>query len=317
MSRLQCVAAFYKFVHLRDVHAVRDELEGLCGERGLRGTLRVAHEGINATLVGEAMALESLVECLRGDPRFEKMLVTYSRAAGGNPVFRYLSVRVRSEIVAFGVNGIDPGAATGRHVSAQDFNALLSDPDVVVVDARNQYETDIGSFTGAQRSGTASFREFPGFAEKHLTGKQDVPIAMCCTGGIRCEKASALLLQRGFRNVYQLDGGILNYLASIDRSDSRWNGELYVFDQRVTVDPALEQGGYVQCHACRRPVSRRARHSESYQAGISCPACYDGLGIAQRRALAERKRQVALAAQRGDSHIGADMTALRARKRVS
>lgn len=298
------VATFYRFVALDDPHAVAAHAHDLATQFALRGTILLAHEGINATLTGEAVA--QFVDHFERDPRFAHMTVRYSRGDPDNPVFYRLKVRVRSELVAIHCD-VDPSRRTGVHVDAAAWNRLLDDPDVTVIDARNRYEIALGTFPGAVDPDTRSFREFPAFAET-LDLARPTRVALFCTGGIRCEKATALLLERGFDEVYQLDGGILNYLACVG-ADNRFSGECFVFDQRVSVNEDLNQGDYAVCHACRRPLTEADTASSDYVLDISCPYCVDMQSEQQRAAFAERARQSRLASARGERHVGADMRA--------
>jgi UPF0176 protein len=224
-------------------------------------------------------------------------------------------VKLKREIVTMGVEDLDPANA-GCYVEPADWNRLISDPGVTVIDTRNDYETGIGSFENAIKPGTASFRDFPAFVRENLDPGKHPRIAMFCTGGIRCEKSTAYLRERGFDEVYHLRGGILNYLGQVPESESLWRGECFVFDNRVSVDHALEKGSYDQCHACRRPVSEADKQSERYQPGVSCPACYGHKSDSARAGYREREKQVRLARARGESHIGADAS-LEARERKS
>jgi UPF0176 protein len=298
------VVTFYKFVRLLDPSGLRDELDGMACELALKGTILLAGEGINGTVTGNSVALQKFLGALERLPEFSGLAVKYSSAAAGNPVFHRLKVRVKPEIVSFGVSGLDPGGRTGTHVGAEEWNELLDDPEVTVVDTRNDYEVAIGSFPSAVNPATQSFRQFADFVADHLDPDRDTRVAMFCTGGIRCEKASAYLLERGFAEVYQLDGGILNYLETVKGEANRWEGECFVFDQRVSVDRHLREGSYEQCFACRRPLSTDDLQSPDYRPGISCPHCAQEQPEARRAALAERARQVALAARRGEAHIG-------------
>ncbi len=301
MSR---VATFYKFVRLVEPARLRDEIEGMATDLTLKGTILLAEEGINGTVTGSDAALEKFLKALEQYPEFSDMGAKYSAAARGNPVFHRLKVRVKPEIVSFGVAELDPGARTGTHVDAQAWNRLLDDPEVTVIDTRNDYEVAIGSFPGAVDPATRSFRQFAEFVAERLDRGRDARIALFCTGGIRCEKASAYLLKQGFPEVYQLDGGILRYLETVKADENRWQGECFVFDQRVSVDRALGEGSYQQCFACRRPLSGEDVESPDYRPGIACPHCAADQPEARRAALAERARQVALAARRGERHIG-------------
>jgi UPF0176 protein len=299
------VVTFYEFVRVVQPERLRDELLELASHLDLKGTILIAREGINGTLTGARHSLQAFAEELRARAEFSDIVCKYSSAGPANPVFYRLKVRVKPEIVSFGETGIDPATRSGEHVDADRWNELLEDPDVVVVDTRNSYEIGIGNFPGALDPHTTSFREFPQFVRDHLDAERQPKVAMYCTGGIRCEKASAFLLARGFSEVYQLDGGILKYLETVSPDSNRWQGECFVFDQRVSVDDNLVEGSYKQCFACRRPLSTEDMASADYREGVCCPHCVDALSEAREAAFAERQRQVALAAERGEQHIGA------------
>ena len=261
------VASLYRFHPVHDVQGLRDAVEATCAGRSLRGTVLLAPEGVNATLAGRRADLDYVI-----GRHFPGVDVKWSSAAPGNPVFRRLRVRARPEIVTFDF----PLSATtpvGKHVSPTAWTALIADPDVLVLDVRNDYESDVGTFKGATRAGIDSFRDFPDFVTRELGHDRNRPIAMFCTGGIRCEKASALLLARGFDNVSQLDGGILGYFAEAKDADA-FEGECFVFDERVSVTRKLQQGGFDLCGNCSRPLSRNDRESPHYERGKSCRACY-------------------------------------------
>lgn len=302
------VATFYRFVRIDDPSALAMQLRVLTDELQLRGTILLAHEGINATLAGDESALRRCVDRLEADARFANLAVRFSRSASDNPVFYRMKVRVRAELIAMHCDDIDPGQRTGRHVDAATWNRLLDDPDVTVIDARNRYEIELGSFARAIDPGTESFREFPAFAAT-LDPQRHKRVAMFCTGGIRCEKASAYLLERGFETVYQLDGGILNYLDACRETgaDNRFDGECFVFDQRVSVADDLTQGGYASCHTCRRALNEADTRSPDYVVDVGCAYCVGQQSDRQRAAFAERARQAQLAAARGQRHVGAKM----------
>jgi len=302
---MAAVMTFYRFVRLHSLEKLRAGLEADAAALGLKGTILLAEEGINGTLAGPREALERFRDVLGARRDFAGMPCKFSAADPDNPVFHRLKVRIKPEIVTFGQPGVDPSRRTGEHVDAARWNALLDDPDVLVIDTRNAYEIGIGSFPGAVDPGTESFREFPGFIEDHVDPREHPRVAMFCTGGIRCEKASAYLLEKGFEAVYQLDGGILKYLETVAPEQNRWQGECFVFDQRVSVDTTLEEGAYQQCYACRRPLSETDLASPDYREGVSCPHCVDEHSAEQRERFAERRRQVLLAEARGRRHVGA------------
>ncbi|MDX1480660.1 MAG: rhodanese-related sulfurtransferase [Woeseiaceae bacterium] len=298
------VASFYRFVDLDDPARLRAALQAECERLELLGTILLAREGVNGTVAGRAGHIDALTHWLDTELALEPSLEPRRTQASEAP-FRRLRVRVRKEIVTLGRPDIRPQAGTGRHVSPQEWNRLIRDPDTLVIDARNRYEIEVGTFPDAIDPGTDSFREFPDFVAGLSPADRRRPVAMFCTGGIRCEKASALMLEAGFENVSQLSGGILNYLESIPGEDNCWQGECFVFDTRVAVDRDLSEGGYVQCHACRRPLGRDDLASPDYREGVSCPKCIDETDTERRERLEERRRQVRLARARGAEHIGA------------
>ena len=297
------VAAFYRFLDLTDAGAFRDRLAALCDRQQLLGTVLVANEGFNGTLAGEDSAIRAVFADIERDLALDKPIEARWTSADEAP-FRRMRVRLKKEIVTLGRDDIRPHERVGDYVSPDAWNALIDDPEVLVIDTRNRYEDEVGSFPRGVDPETDSFREFPAFAEKLAETDRDRPIAMFCTGGIRCEKATALMLDLGFENVYHLEGGILNYLEQMPARDNRWQGECFVFDKRVAVDRDLAEGGYVQCHACRRPLSSEELASPDYREGVSCPKCIDDLDADRTSRLEERRRQVALARERGDTHLG-------------
>ncbi len=302
------VATFYQFAPMQDLDALREQWLSQGAQMQLRGTILLAEEGINGTLCGTRENLDRFLEGVRQLPQLAQMAAKYSTARAENPVFHRFKIKIKAEIVTFGVPGLRPAQRTGVHVDPAAWNKLLDDPEVVVVDTRNRYETVIGSFPGAQDPDTTNFREFPDYVRSHLDPDKNKKVAMFCTGGIRCEKASAFLLEEGFESVYQLDGGILRYLEEVDEASNRWHGECFVFDQRVSVDASLGEGAYEQCFACRHPLSQEDLASEHFEEGVSCPHCIDEMSQAQRESFAERHKQVLLAESRGEAHIGVKQT---------
>jgi len=303
---------FYRFTPLVRLETLRADLEARAEALDLKGTILLAEEGINGTLAGAQRALEAMAAVLRGIDGLDVMPFKFSEANTGNPVFYRLKVRIRPEIVALGQPGVNPASRTGTHVDAATWNALLDDPDVLVIDTRNHYEVGVGTFPGAVDPVTRSFRQFPDYVAT-LDPSSQRKVAMFCTGGIRCEKASAFMLDQGFEAVFQLDGGILKYLETVPEGENRWQGECFVFDQRVSVDDALGEGTYRQCFACRTPLTPEDTESPDYLAGISCPHCVGALSEEQRASFEERQRQVRLAEARGDLHVGKRMPASGAR----
>lgn len=301
------VAALYRFTRFPDCAAMRAPLEELCLAHGVRGTLLLAPEGINGTVAGPHEGIAELLNHIRSFPGCADLDVKMSRAI--EMPFHRMKVRVKQEIVTMGQPGIDPLASVGTYVEAQDWNRLISDPDTIVIDTRNEYEVSVGTFEGAIDPGTASFRDFPEWfranrAELLGTGKTP-KIAMFCTGGIRCEKSTAFLKQEGIEDVYHLKGGILKYLETVPEEASLWRGECFVFDQRVTIGHGLTHGSYELCHACRRPIASADLASPFYEAGVSCSACHGERTDEQRAGYRERHRQERLAALQGRSHVGA------------
>ena len=298
------VATFYRFTHVVDPEGLRATLLERGARARLKGTVLLASEGINATICGTTEGVAEFLAELRQDVRFADLSVKYSQVPGDSPVFLRFKVKLKAEIVTLGVPGVDVAAHSAERVSPETFNALLDDPQVAVLDVRNHYETQVGSFLGAEDPGTDSFREFPQYIDTRFGADREQPIAMFCTGGIRCEKASAYLREQGFKQVYQLDGGVLRYLDQVPPALSRWRGECFVFDQRVTVDHTLAPGDYRQCFACRRPVSAAAAATPEYREGVSCPTCFTERSEDERAGFAERQVQMELARQRGVAHIG-------------
>jgi UPF0176 protein len=302
-----CVAALYKFTRFDDCEALRAPLARLCCAQGVKGSLLLAHEGINGTIAGSDAAIDQVLAHIRGLPGCANLDVKLSRA--NTLPFHRMKVRIKREIVTMGQPTIDPLADAGHYVAPEDWNALISGPDTIVIDTRNDYEVAVGTFSGAIDPQTNSFRDFPAWfraKRKALLGEGKPPkIAMFCTGGIRCEKSTAFLKAEGLNEVYHLKGGILKYLETIPPEQSLWQGECFVFDHRVTVTHGLAQGTHEICHACRRPVSQRDRTSPHYIAGISCEACHTERSDEQRAGYAERHRQELLANERGEAHVGA------------
>jgi UPF0176 protein len=299
------VVSFYRFLDIERPTEIQQSLQKLCDERGLLGTILVAGEGVNGTLAGKGDDIRFVFDWMQAElflPEGEPIDGRWTDAA--NAPFRRMRVRVKKEIVTLGRPDILPHINTGTHVSPTEWNALIRDPNTLVIDTRNHYEIEVGTFPNALDPGTDSFRHFPQFAVKLAEAGTSRPVAMFCTGGIRCEKASALMLELGFSDVNQLQGGILNYLDQVNDEESRWNGECFVFDTRVAVDRDLAEGGYVQCHACRRPLGSDELKSPEYREGVSCPKCIDELADDRVLGLEERRRQVRIARDRGETHIG-------------
>lgn len=302
-----CVAALYQFTGFDDPAALQGPLARLCCGRQVKGTLLLAREGVNGTIAGSDDAIAAVVAHVRALPGCAGLDVKYSRAAE-QPFYR-MKVRVKREIVTMGQPDIDPLASVGTYVAPEDWNALIADPGTIVIDTRNDYEVAAGTFRGAIDPKTKSFRDFPEWFRAHRDellgrGEASPKVAMFCTGGIRCEKSTAFLKSEGIEQVFHLKGGILNYLEKVPADASLWDGECFVFDQRVTVGHGLAPGSYGLCHACRRPVSAEDRQSPRFEEGVSCAACYEERSEADRARYRERQRQECFAATRGDSHVG-------------
>ncbi len=283
------VAALYRFVPLEDYLELKQSIQDEMQAAQVRGTLLLAREGINGTVAGDRAGIDRLLAYLRRDPRLEALDVKESFC--DSIPFRRSRVRLKKEIVTLGVEGIDPLEAVGTYVEPQHWNELISDPDVILVDTRNDYEVAIGTFKGATNPNTRSFRQFPKFVEENLDPEKHPKIAMFCTGGIRCEKSTALLKQRGFKEVYHLRGGILKYLEEVDEDQSLWEGECFVFDGRVSVGHGLRESDHVMCFGCGWPVTREQQQQPEYVPGVQCPHCAGTITEDQRQRFAERQRQ--------------------------
>ncbi|MEM6774570.1 MAG: rhodanese-related sulfurtransferase [Pseudomonadota bacterium] len=304
MENSVVVAALYHFTALDDYARLRDPLLHTCRDAGLRGTLLLASEGINGTVAGSRGGIDRLLAELRRDPRLANL--EHKETRSPEQPFLRMKVKLKREIVTMGVPSVDPGRTVGTYISPADWNALVDDPEVTLVDTRNDYECAIGSFQGALDPGIGNFRDFPAWVHANLDPQKQRRVAMFCTGGIRCEKATSYLLDQGFEEVYHLKGGILKYLEEVPREESRWFGECFVFDERVAVNHELEKGAYEQCFACRHPISAEDMASASYARGVSCPHCIDRQTDEQRDRFAERQRQMDLARERGSVHLGQD-----------
>ena len=299
------VAALYKFVGLPDYVELRQPLLDTLLANDIRGTLLLAEEGINGTVSGTRQGIDRLLAWLRNDPRLAD--VDHKESYCDEQPFYRTKVKLKKEIVTLGVPGVDPNRRVGTYVEPRDWNALIDDPEVLVIDTRNDYEVAIGSFEGAVDPKTRSFREFPDYIKAHFDPTRHKKVAMFCTGGIRCEKASSYMLGEGFEEVFHLKGGILKYLEQVPQGESRWRGDCFVFDNRVTVRHDLSEGEFELCHACRMPVSAEDRASAHFVAGVSCPHCRDQLPEKTRASARERQKQIELARERHQPHpIGRD-----------
>jgi UPF0176 protein len=301
------IVALYHFTRFDDCDALQGPLAELCCANGVKGTLLLAAEGVNGTIAGSDAAIEKVLAHIRALPGCAALEVKESRAE--TLPFHRMKVRIKREIVTMGEPDIDPLANAGTYVAPEDWNALIAEPGTILIDTRNDYEVAVGSFAGAIDPHTKTFRDFPAWFREHradLLGDGAAPkVAMFCTGGIRCEKATAFLKSEGIKDVYHLQGGILKYLETVPAEQSRWEGECFVFDQRVSVVHGLEPGTCELCHACRMPVTPEDRASPLYARGVSCPACHAARTDEQRASYAERERQSRLAKARGESHVGA------------
>lgn len=302
------VAALYKFVEIDDLHSLQSNLYEICEKNNIMGTILIANEGINGTISGKTNEINQTISLLKSDKRFANIEIKYSST--DKQPFHRMKVRLKKEIVTIGLPEINPNKKVGTYVKPEDWNDLISDPNVIVIDTRNKYETKIGSFQNALDPETSSFREFPDWVKKFKSSKENAnkKIAMFCTGGIRCEKASSLMKEEGFENVYHLQGGILKYLETIDKENSLWNGECFVFDQRVCLTDELEVGSYKMCFACRMPITEEEMQNEKYIEGISCIYCYDKTTKEKKERFGSRQRQILLAKERGEKHLGGKQT---------
>lgn len=296
------VAALYHFTPFADPPALQAPLAEVCVLHDVKGTILLAQEGINGTIAGPRAGIDAVLAHIRALPGCADLDVKESTASA--PPFLRMKVRLKREIVTLGQPGVDPTQTVGTYVAPSDWNDLIAKDDVVLIDTRNDYEVGIGTFEGAIDPKTASFRDFPEWWRAHADEFEGKRVAMFCTGGIRCEKASSFLMGEGVDEVFHLKGGILKYLEETPREDSSWNGECFVFDGRVSVGHGLVEGSYDQCHACRRPITDEDKQSPAYRAGVSCPHCIDEYSDADRARFEQRQRQIALARQRGEAHMG-------------
>lgn len=301
-SAVIVVAAFYKFLPLDNLPELQQSIRQVCDEAGVMGTILLADEGINGTIAGSHEGVEKLFIYLRSLEGLADLSNKLS-CSDENPFYR-MKVRLKKEIVTLGVEGLSPRRQIGQYVAPEDWNELISRPEVRLIDTRNDYEVGLGTFEGAENPDTQSFRDFPAWVEKNLSPDKDQEVAMFCTGGIRCEKSTSLLKEMGYKNVYHLQGGILNYLEHVPVENSLWKGDCFVFDNRVTVDHDMEEGRYVLCPACRMPLSEEDKQSPRFEENVSCPRCFDRLTPARRSSLEERGRQIERAAARDEKHIG-------------
>ncbi len=318
MQHTYLTTAMYHFVSLPHFKTLREPLLKFCTSHEIKGTLLLADEGINGTVAGSEKSILELLHYLKTDSLFEgnfKGLGHKESWSDKHPFYR-MKVKLKKEIVTLGVPGVSPTKMVGKYVKPKDWNAIISDPEVVLIDTRNDYEYAIGTFKNAVNPKTNTFREFPEYVKTHFDPKKHKKVAMFCTGGIRCEKASSYMMSEGFDEVYHLEGGILKYLEEVNQEESLWQGECFVFDQRVAIKHGLEVGDYDQCYACRYPLSADDMKSDKYTPGISCPHCYNQHTPEKLKALTERQKQVILAKKRGVNHIGSNSNFRTNRKNV-
>jgi UPF0176 protein len=305
MSNSIVVTALYHFVRLENYKDIRQPLLDEMLSHDVRGTLLLASEGINGTIAGSREGIDHVIAWLKDDPRLSDFESKESYT-DEMPFYR-TKVKLKKEIVTMGVQGIDPKLKVGRYVKPEDWNELISDPETILIDTRNDYEYQIGTFKNAVNPDTDTFREFPKYVKDNLDPQKHKKVAMFCTGGIRCEKSTAYLMEQGFEEVFHLQGGILKYLEEVQKDNTMWDGECFVFDNRVAVNHDLEKGSYEQCYACRYPITAQEMQSEQYEEGVSCPHCFDKVTEEQKQRFAEREKQIQLAKQRGEEHIGGNV----------
>ena len=297
-----CVAALYHFARLDDYRELQAPLLEKCMAEDIRGTLLLAEEGINGTIAGTMEGVANVLAYIRSDPRLSNLV--HKESFADEPPFLRMKVRLKKEIVSMGMPGIDPNHIVGTYVKPEDWNELISDPDVLVVDTRNDYEVEIGTFANSVDPQTTSFRQFPGWVKNNGEVLGNKKIAMFCTGGIRCEKSTAYMKSQGFEEVFHLEGGILKYLETVPEEDSLWQGECFVFDERVSVGHDLKAGTYDLCHACRHAISDEDKTSPLFEPGVSCPKCHGATSQERKERFAERQKQMELARARGEVHLG-------------
>ncbi|MCD9502953.1 hypothetical protein AYY26_13060 [Photobacterium phosphoreum] len=308
------VCALYKFVELKHYLALRQPLQDLMEKHHIRGTLLLASEGINGTVAADRKGIDTLLTWLNADTALKG--IVHKESLSDSQPFNRTKVKLKKEIVTLGIEGIDPRHVVGTYVKPAAWNDLIADPEVLVVDTRNDYEIEIGTFKGAINPNTDTFREFPDYVKNNMDPTKHKKVAMFCTGGIRCEKSTAYMKQQGFEEVYHLEGGILKYLEEVPQQDSLWQGDCYVFDGRVAVNHQLEQADYAICNACRLPITAADKQSDLYEQGVSCPKCHGQHSPLQLARFREREKQITLALLRGEQHIGEESTQQRATRRA-
>lgn len=298
------VCALYKFVYLENFEELRHPILQFMELNDIKGTLLLAEEGINGTVSGSRQTIDALLDWLNSDDRLDPISVKES--IDKTQPFHRTKVKLKKEIVTMGVEGIDPLKTVGTYVKPTDWNALISEPDVLLIDTRNDYEIEIGTFKNAVNPSTKSFSEFPQYVKDNLDPEKNKKVAMFCTGGIRCEKSTAYLKEQGFDEVYHLEGGILKYLEDVPEENTLWEGDCFVFDNRVAVNHDLQKSHYDQCYACRLPITEEDKKSDVFEAGVSCPKCAGKHSVEQLSRFREREKQVGLARDRDEEHLGLD-----------
>lgn len=296
------VAALYKFASLPNFETYQHPLKECCEVGQVMGTILLAAEGINGTIAGPRKSIDAVIAYIKSIPGFDEL--EYKESFADKMPFYRLKVRLKNEIVALGVPGVSPLKKVGTYVLPKDWNDLICDPEMIVLDTRNDYETAMGTFRGAVDPQTKTFRSFPDFVAENLDPSKHKKIAMYCTGGIRCEKASSYMLEQGFEEVFHLKGGILKYLEEVKEEESLWQGECFVFDERVGVKHNLDLGSFELCRSCRQPLKPEDKNSPKFVAGITCPQCFDSISEKRKQRAAERQKQIQLAKARGHKHIG-------------
>ena len=299
------ICALYKFVHLDHLEEFRVSILKAMDKIGICGTLLIAQEGINGTIAapgGKDEKIKQMLDFLKQEMGFDSISCKFSQCI--ETPFKRSKVKLKKEIVTMGVEDIDPIKSAGTYVKPKNWNALISDPNVILIDTRNDYEVELGSFKNAQDPKTTSFREFPDYVAENLNPETHKKVAMFCTGGIRCEKSTAYLKKKGFEEVYHLEGGILKYLEDVDKKESLWEGECFVFDDRVSVDQELKPGNYDLCFGCRLPITKADTKHKHYEKGVSCHRCYDASSKSDKNRFRQRQQQIKLAKIRNEAHIG-------------
>lgn len=309
------VCAMYKFVALENFKEMRQPLLDVMLQNQIKGTLLLASEGINGTVSGPREGIDALLTYLNSDARLNP--ISYKESLHNEQPFYRTKVKLKKEIVTLGVEGIDPNHSVGTYVKPKDWNALISDPEVFVVDTRNDYEIEIGTFKHAVDPNTKTFREFPEYVAQNMDPAKHKKVAMFCTGGIRCEKSTAFMKQQGFSEVYHLEGGILQYLEDVPKDESLWEGDCFVFDNRVAVNHDLEKSHYDQCYGCRLPITEEDKQSPQYEAGVTCPKCFGTHTQAQLERFREREKQVNLARARKETHVGSEAHDITIKRRLA